>query len=259
MAKSLKVASLKNKLLSLSATLLLIAISTWAQQSPAQTPKPATDDVENYSLEANSFIDALLKISAQFQFPMGVEWVKSADTLKPVRFSRPRTTMKEIIQAVVSTPAGYDWRMEDGVVHVFQRGLMEDPRNPLNVVIKSFDEKPETVGWANNDLSQMVDEVVRHPELSGIGGSILGYPGEPVFRFAAENVPARFILNEIVMAGLLTAGPSMQRIWIATFPEPPTFTRIGSLEVVPTFASDQNQPFWNLLSWGAAPLANMVK
>lgn len=251
MAIPLRVASLKNNLLSLPAALLLIASSAWAQ--------PSHYDVENYSLETNSFIDALLKISARFQFPLGVEWVKSADTLKPIQFSWTRTTLTEILRAVVSTPIGYDWRMEDGVVHVFNRTLMENPRNPLNVVIQSFGQAPQTVGFANAVLSGMVGNVVRHPESHGIAGSVLGYPGEPEFRFPAENVPARTVLNEIVMAGLLTAGPSTQRIWIATFPEPPTFSRIGFLEVVPTFASDQNPPFWNLLRWGAAPLANMVK
>ena len=59
------------------------------------------------------------------------------------------TTVKDIIQAVVSTHAGYEWRTEDGVVHVFQRDLVNDDRNPLNIIIKSFDEfdeQGETVG-----------------------------------------------------------------------------------------------------------------
>ena len=47
--------------LSSTATLLVIVASAWAQQSPVQTPNPATDEVQNFSLEANSFIDALLK------------------------------------------------------------------------------------------------------------------------------------------------------------------------------------------------------
>ena len=132
--------------LSSTATLLVIVASAWAQQSPVQTPNPATDEVQNFSLEANSFIDALLKISAQFQFPLGLEWVKTADTLKPVRFSRTNTTVKDIIQAMVSMHAGYEWRTEDGVVHVFQRDLVNDDRNPLNIVLKSFAEFDEQAG-----------------------------------------------------------------------------------------------------------------
>lgn len=82
-----------------------------------QTPDLLTEPIENYSLYANSFIDALLKISAQFQLPLGVEWVKTADTMKAVRLSRSNTTAADVIQAMVSMNAGYDWRMEDGVVH----------------------------------------------------------------------------------------------------------------------------------------------
>ena len=215
--------------LSFAAVLLLIAVSASAQQSFS------ADEVQTYSLEANNLIDALLKMSAQFQFSLGVEWVKSAETLKPVRVTRSHTTVPDIIQAVVSTYAGYEWRNEDGVVHVFQRDLMPDTRNPLNITIKSFDDPPETVGWANNNLFQMVSHVVRHPELSGISGSVLGGPGEPVFRFAAENAPARIILNQIVTSGTRTTPPTprMNRIWIATFPETPAFSRTGFLEVVP--------------------------
>src|SRR5664279_1700392 len=110
--------------LSFPATLLLSVASVSAQQSSVQVPNSSADEVQGYSLEANSFIDALLKLSAQFQFPLGVEWVKSADMLKPVRFSQTHTTVKEIIQSVVSMHAGYDWRTEDGVIHVFQRDLV---------------------------------------------------------------------------------------------------------------------------------------
>ena len=70
--------------LSFPATLFLSVASASAQQSSMQVPKSSTDEVQNYSLEANSFIEALLKLSARFQFPLGVEWVKSADTLSKV-------------------------------------------------------------------------------------------------------------------------------------------------------------------------------
>ncbi len=241
------------------AALFLIAVSASAQLSSS------SDVVQNYSLDANNFIDALLKMSAQFQFSLGVEWVKSAATLKPVRVTLSHTTVADVIQAVVSNFAEYEWRNEDGIVHVFQRDLIRDTRNPLNITIKSFDEQAETVGWANNNLFQMVSHVVRHPELFGISGSVLGGPGEPTFRFTAENAPARNLLNQIVTCGTRTQPPTpgMNRIWIATFPEKPLFGRTGFLEVVPMwnpkFVSDDTQPFWILRPWGDPPLENMVK
>jgi hypothetical protein len=55
----------------------------------------------------------------------------------------------------------------------------------------------------------------------------------------------------------------MNRVWIATFPETPAFSRTGFFEVVPmrnsNTVSAENQPFWILLRWGDPPLENMVR
>jgi hypothetical protein len=246
--------------LSLPATLLLIAASATAQQS-------SPSEVQNYSLEANSFIDALLKVSAQFKFPLGVEWVKTADTLKPIRFSRSHTTVKDVIQAVVSMYAGYDWRTEDGVVHVFQGDLAKDSRNPLNITAKGFGWNHEmTFSEANTLLAQVVGQVAFPlPIGRGIGGSFPNGVGEPVFHFAAQNAPVRNILNQIITSGTRTLPPTpkMNRIWIATFPKTPAFSRTGFFEVVPMWnpntVSAENQPFWILRSWGDPPLEYMVR
>jgi hypothetical protein len=240
--------------------LLLYSLTfpTWAQ-----VPDRLTRPIEDYALQANSFIEAFLKISAQFQFPLGIEWVKLDNAPMPVSFSWSRTTVTNVIEAVVSTQAGYDWKAEDGIVHVFERKLVSDSRNPLNITIKEFDKQPETVGFAINDLDQMVTHVVRHPELQGIAGSVLGSPDEPVFRFAAHDVPARSILDKIVTAGLNLPESRMKRIWVVTFPDKPVFSRTGYLEVAsmlnPKFVSDETQPFWVLLPWGDPPLENMIK
>lgn len=232
-----------------------LSIPSWPQ-----TPVRLSMLVDDYSLQANSFIDALLKLSLRFLVPMGVEWVKSADTLKPVQFTRTHTTAADVIRVVVSTHAGYAWRMEDGVVHVFQRDLVKDRRNPLNITI-DFDEEPETVTLANNDLFQMVSHVARTPELPGIAYNRFGSAVEPVFSFAARSGPARSILSKIVTAGLSAAMPSMKRVWVATFPENPVYSRTGFLEVVPMLDPKfvSSQPFWILLSYGEPPPEKMEK
>jgi hypothetical protein len=242
--------------LSFAVISVLLAASATAQQRPSSEAQP-------YSLEANSFIDALLKISAHFQIPVGVEWLKSADTLTPFQLSRHNVTAANAIQSVVSNHRGYEWRMEGGVVHVYHRDLINDKRNPLNITIKEFDQQPETVAFASNNLFQRVQQFVRTPELHGIAGSVLGYPGEPTFNFAAQNVLVRSILNEIVRAGLSASAPHMKRVWISTFPDKPVFSRTGFLEVVPIwnpqFVSNDSQPYWILLAWGDPPPEKMLK
>jgi hypothetical protein len=198
---------------------LLFTASARAQ-APVTLSVPVSDSVQNFALDAHGLVEALLKVSAQFRLPLGVEWTKNAATMKTIRFSRDRATIAEIIDTVVSACPGYEWRNEDGIIHVFRRDLVKDSRNPLNIGIRSFDPAPETVGIANNNLYQRVTHAVRHADWAGgIVGSVIGYPGEPVFPFATQNVAARAILDEIVTAGLAAAVPRMQRNWIVSFPE----------------------------------------
>jgi hypothetical protein len=158
-----------------AAALLLctVALPAWTQ-----APAPVSEPVADFSLEASSFIDALLKVSARFRFPLGVEWVKSPDTLKPVRVSQSRITATEAIEAVVAMHPGYGWRREGAVVHVFQRHLVKDTRNPLNLSVNFGDPRPQSVGWTNLILYELLDQKMRHNSGGGIGGSVLGYPGE---------------------------------------------------------------------------------
>jgi hypothetical protein len=93
-----------------------------------------------------------------------------------------------------------------------------------------------------------------------------GYPGEPVFPYAAQNIPARNILNQMITSGLRMLPqppPRMNRIWIATFPEHQVLGGNGYFEAVPilnpTFVAKESQPIWILLPWGDPPPEKMIK
>src|ERR1700722_10080315 len=101
----------------------------------AQVPTPTNKKVASYSVQADTFIDALLRIATRFELPLAVEWVKSVDTLQPVRLSQNDTTAAAVLDAVVSSHQGYAWELQNGIVHVFPRTLLTDSRNPLNVRI----------------------------------------------------------------------------------------------------------------------------
>ena len=243
--------------LSIPATLLLIVISASAQQMSVPAPNTSSEIIENYSLEANSFIDALLKISAQFRLPLGVEWVKTEDTLKPVRFSRTHATLEEVMQSVVFSHAGYDWRLEDGIVHVFDTALLRDARNPLNTKLKHFGFSdcrqmvaPEAEVYLEIGLRNVVE-----PKIGGGWGASIGRGvDEPKLQLPCDDVSVRYVLNRIIAV-------SRQHIWIATFPERMTLNPTGFLEELPMYPpdADLNQPFWILLRWENPPLENMVK
>src|ERR1035438_5624137 len=109
---------------------LALLVSTAAVRVSAQDLTPERKPVPSDSLQASSFVDALFKVASQFKLPLTVEWIKSPDTLKPIRLSRNYTTATEALDAVASAYRGYDWRLENGIVHVFQGSVVNDPRNP---------------------------------------------------------------------------------------------------------------------------------
>ncbi|MGB7762685.1 MAG: hypothetical protein WBL61_22820 [Bryobacteraceae bacterium] len=235
---------------SFATAILLIAVSTSGQQLPSR-------EVQDYSLEAPTFLEALLKASADFQFPLGVEWVKSADTLKPVQLSRSSVTAEEVIQAVVSMHAGYEWRLEDGVVHVFNTALMGAARNPLNAKLQFFgftDCNPMIARMAEVYLEYNVRAVVAPKIGGGFGFSIGSGLGEPKIQFRCTDLSARYVLNKIVAL-------SIQHVWIATFPAKTVLTPTGFLEEVPILGAnwDRDEPFWVLRRWGDPPPEKLVR
>jgi len=215
----------------------------------AQAPASTNLKVSGYSLQAETFIDALLNIAARFELPLAVEWIKSADTLQPVRLSQPETTAAAILDAVVSSHQGYEWQLENGIVHVFPRTLVTDSRNPLNVRISGFPKGRITVAGADAFLFNSVTEIVRASL-----GKVESLPGggiEPEFTFDVGNdTPVREILNKIILA-------SKSKIWVATFPSQRTLTLKGYYEVTPMidprYVHAEDQPFWIFLRWGDVP------
>jgi hypothetical protein len=160
--------------------------------------------------------------------------------------------VKDIIQAVVSMYAGYDWRTEDGVVHVFQRDLVKDSGNPLNITVREFGWNHKMIfSEANGLLAQLVGQIVNPlPIGRGIGGSFPSGIGEPTFILNIRDGSARSILNRIVTV-------SKFNIWVATFPSVAAPNPSGFLQTIGT--QNHDGPFWMMLRWGDPPLENMTR
>lgn len=227
----------------------LALASMLAATLPAQDSMPAREPVPNYSLQANSFIEALLQIASAFQLPLAVEWVKSPEALNPVHITRQNTNAAEMLDAVIAGQGDYIWEFENGIVHVFQKAMVNDPRNPLNVRIS---EVP-TRAWTIKDIDDLVfdtaQDVVRGTGRKGLPGNLPGYD-EPTFGISAQSDSVRGILNKVVTA-------SKMKVWIATFPNDLPLTIKGFWEVTsmydPKYVKAEDQPFWIFLRWGDAP------
>lgn len=226
----------------------VLLIAPLAAPIPAQTGTTARDGTPA-SLQANSLIDGLLKIAGRFQFPLAVEWVKSPDTLKPVHFSQNFTTANEAITAVLSTHTDYAWQVENGIIHVFPKMMLNDPRNPLNFIVSQVPDRSWTVRDVDNFLFQSIGAAVRSagPRVLAVSSPA---GSEPQFHLAASNALVREVLNQIITA-------SKMKIWIATFPGNLQLTVKGYWETTPMYdpkgVKPEDQPFWIFLRWGDTP------
>jgi hypothetical protein len=201
------------------------------------------------SLQAASFIDALLKTVSRFQLPLAVEWVQSPDTLKPVRVPPNFATPTEAVEVILSSHPDYAWQLENGVIHVFPKAMVNDPRNPLNVIVSRVPDRSWTVRDADNFLFQSIGQAVRStgPKVLSVSSPA---DNEPQFHLVASNAPVREVLNQIIMA-------SKMKIWVATFPGHSPLTVKGFWETAPMYDSKgvkpEDQPFWIFLRWGDVP------
>jgi hypothetical protein len=229
--------------------LLFAVLLVAALAAPLLAQNDATTRDRAASLRASSFIDALMETVSRFQLPLAVEWVQSPDTLKPVRLPRNFATPTEAVEVILCSHADYAWRLESGVIHVFEKAMVNDPRNPLNVIVSQVPNRSWTVRDADNFLFQSIGQAVR-----STGPKVLSVSSpsgrEPQFHLAASNAPVREVLNQIITA-------SKMKIWVATFPGNSPLTVKGFRETTPMYdvkgVKPDDQPFWIFLRWGMFP------
>jgi len=80
--------------------------------------------VGSYSLSADNFLQALTKTASQFEIPMGIEWVREPQTMRPVNLTWKQATPYKIIRTLVNNQPGYELEVRGLVVHVYPHGSL---------------------------------------------------------------------------------------------------------------------------------------
>lgn len=238
--------------------LCIVVLALWcgsahAMQQNEELRTKLASRVSEYTLSEPSFVHALAKVSADFKVRMGIELVLNPRAPRKVEFSIRETTVRGVIDSLVGSEGGHDWRVEGGIVHVFPVEVVGDKRNFLNLKIPSFEMRDEFITVAmlrlRGRLKWIVGPPPPPPPGAGEAGSISSGMGDQRVSTKLENVPVRRILDEF----LLLAG---FRIWLVTFTDTSKLTRAGYFRTAtlwhPDPFPDADQPFWTLLVWGQA-------
>jgi hypothetical protein len=228
------------------AFLLLAFQSSW--MVPVAFGTPAPDDltiklsrhVTNYNLGVFNFLEALIRVSNDFQIPMGIVWVSTSAARAGLPFAWKEATVREIIEAIAKTQPGYQVEVTNGVVHISPPALIADRENFLTLKIPEFKISNQ---YTEVVISKLHD-FIAPPRTSGFS---IGAMIEPKITLELKNSTVEDILDALDVA-------STRKIWVVTFADdtgltPSGFRRTRSLWTDAPIP-DEEQPALALLHWG---------
>jgi len=187
-------------MLAKTALLLLAFQSSW--MVPVASGSAAPDDlsvklskhVTNYNLGVFNFLEALIRVSNDFQVPMGIVWVNSPAERAELPFAWKGATVQEIIESIAQTQPGYRVQIRNGVVHVSPRALIPDRENFLKLKIEAFDVHNDYIELASWKLHTLVTPIRGSYQIS-IGGT-----GDSKIDVELKDTTVENILDALVVA-----------------------------------------------------------
>jgi hypothetical protein len=233
---------------------LLLALLPSCAGPLISTPSPTDDltaklskSVSNYNLGVFNFVGALIRVSNDFEIPLGMAWVNSPAAHTEMPFSWKKTTVLEIIQDIANTQPGYQVYVRNGVVHIWPSGLIPDRENFLKLKISAFDVRDEYVELASFKLHTLVTP-------RNYGGISIGATGDSKVTLELKNTSVETALDALVVT-------SNRKIWVVTFSDNAKQTARGFRRAESLWSGkatpDEEQPSWDLIRWGD-PLPPLV-
>jgi hypothetical protein len=214
--------------------------------------------LRHYTLDEETFLQALTRFAAEFEIPVGIEWSRTPATLQRVRVSWQDVTVHQVIESLVRSQPGYDFEISGGIVHIHPRETLGDARNFLNLGIDQFEVNNEFVGMASRRLRERIRRTLGHsrPPKPGVGeaGSMATGLGDRKISLKLQNVAVRHVLDKLILVADF-------RVWIVTY-SPTALTESGFRQVSSpegNLLPEREQPVWSLLVWSYDPILRVFR
>jgi len=209
--------------------------------------------ISKYDLNAENFVDALMRVGSQFQIPMGIEWVDTPAARMRLARSWKDATVRQILWEIVHTQRDYEFAVENGVIHVHSPTLIPNRQNFLRLKIGRFDVRHQVVEMASRNLYERVKLIVSPPKPGQRGGGVISSlgvnPDDPEITVELANSSVEDALDALLVA-------SNRKIWIVTFSRDPTLTPRGFRRTLGLWTNSRvpgnEEPVWDLFHWGDA-------
>ena len=145
----------------------------------------------------------LIEVAQRFNIPMGIEWSDDVQDMAPSPIHIRDTTVRHLLYQILAGQPGYEFRLADGVVHIFATRPLDDPRNFLNIRLREFSLEKATMAAATYYLWGAIISHL-HPHGGGFGG---GWGGNSIYKdfdvpkitFSRRDLTVRQALSKIVV------------------------------------------------------------
>jgi hypothetical protein len=207
----------------------------------------------NYSVSADTVVDALIEVAERFKIPIGIVWIRGKPSeLKPIRLSWTDATVEQVVQDIVHTQRGYEIDVRNAVLHVRPRGLIPQRENFLRLRISRFGVENEVAEAASRQLVDLVNLQVAPPKPlpAGQSGGGMGFSqgvevDDPQISISLAHVTVEDALDAISLV-------SPFKVWIVTFAPARNLTPTGFRRTMSPITAESH-PYWELLQWGRRP------
>jgi hypothetical protein len=187
----------------LSTAILLLASTVNAQDLSSRLSQPAS-----YQPKATTALQQLIEVAQHYRIPMGIEWIQETkEESDPLPEPVKRSTVNDLIAAILQNAPGYVAQQRDGVLQVAKTDFLDKPENFLNLRISEFEIQDAHIFDAKSLLRNLID-LQLHPNREGYGsngGYGYGVPRDDGFEkrnitFAGNDLTVREILTKIAAA-----------------------------------------------------------
>lgn len=190
----------------LAALLFLGAIDERAAQADRLSVR-----IASFDNEGEAFIPTLLRISAEFKVPIGIEMILPEALEQPTKIRMKRGTIKNLLDMCVQQRPEYAWKEIGGIINFYGLAEASDPSNLFNLVIPSFEVRDGTIDDADFQLRiALLREKEKVQGILGTRSTISGGSGKRL-SIKLEGANVREVLNRMV-------GLDGSLLWVASLP-----------------------------------------
>jgi hypothetical protein len=156
---------------------LLILCSCGTLTSSQTLEEKLALKVDTFNSVTKSIPLQLIEVAQRFNIPMGIEWSDDSEDKGPSQVQMRDITVGSLLSQILAQQPGYEFRLDDGVVHVFATHLLDDQYNFLNIRLREFSLEKANMGAARFHLWGAIVSHL-HPR-GGYGG---GWGGVSIYK-----------------------------------------------------------------------------